>query len=230
MKGISEANYSTQNLIKRRRRNDEVNQKRAEGRIKDIMLAQRRNKAKEKSELIREPEFFAKKYRKQQRHYVVYKRKKNAVKNKTTIIEKKAETAILAFRVKSSDNAANQEKGILNSLNLTKKFNASFIENTITNLEALKKWENCVVYGYPTRNLIEDLIKRRGFAKVDDKKTALTNNNVIEDALKDIDIICIDDLIDSIYKNQNIDRINKFLYTFLMTNNKKQDNKYGKNR
>ena len=228
MKGIPEENYSTQNLIKRRRRNDEVNQKRAEGRIKDIMMAQRKNKDKANADKIKDPEFFAKKYRTQQRHYVVYKRKKNAVKNKTANVEKSGNTSILAFRVKASNNSANQEKGILNSMNLTKKFNAVFIENTVSNLEALKKSENCVVYGYPTKNLIEDLIRLRGFAKVDEKKVPLADNNIIEEALKDIDIICVDDLVDSIYKNQNIERINKFIYTFLLTSNKKQDNRFGK--
>ena len=61
MKGIPEENYSTQNLIKRRRRNDQVNKQREEGRVKDVMMAQRRKKKLAVNEDVKDPEFFAKK-------------------------------------------------------------------------------------------------------------------------------------------------------------------------
>ena len=92
----------------------------------------------------------------------------------------------------------------------------------------LKKIENYVVYGQPSKTLIEDLLKYRGFAKVNEKKVSLSDNNIIEEALGDIDIICVEDIVDQIYKNENIDRINKFIYTFIMSYNKKMDDKYAK--
>jgi large subunit ribosomal protein L7e len=228
MKGIPEENYSTQNLIRRRRRNDEINRKREEGRVKDVMMSQRQKKQKELNDKVQDPEFFANRYRKQQRSYVVYKRKKNAVKNHTAQIEKTEDGVILALRVKGATNASKQENHYMIKLNLTKKHNAAFIPNTIENLKTLKKCENYLVYGPPSKALIDDLVRHRGFTKVEGKKTALTDNNMVEKALGDIDIICIEDIVEHIHKGQNLDRINDFLYTFLLSHNKFMDKKYAK--
>jgi large subunit ribosomal protein L7e len=228
MKGIPEENYSTQNLIRRRRRNDEINQKREEGRVKDVMMAQKKKKERITQEDVKDPEFFANKYKKQQRSYAIYKRKKNAVKSHNVPIEKKGESAILAIRVKDSRNISKQEDHFLIKFHLSRKHNAAFIPNTIENLKTLKKVENYVVYGYPSKTLIEELLKYRGFAKVDDKKVPLDDNSIVEEALGKLDIICVDDIVDSLYKNKNIDDINSFLFTFLMSHNKKMDEKYAK--
>ena len=60
MKGIPEENYTTQNLIRRRRRNEQVNRQREEGRVKDVMMAQRKKKQGVLSGEVKDPEFFAK--------------------------------------------------------------------------------------------------------------------------------------------------------------------------
>ncbi|CAI2377857.1 unnamed protein product [Moneuplotes crassus] len=226
MKGIPEENYSTQNLIRKRRRNEEVNRKREEGRVKDVMMAQRRKKGQAGAEDIKDPEFFAKRYRKQQKSYVIYKRKKNAVLRHEAVIEKKEGAAILAIRVKDDKHISKQEMVILTKFGLTKKHNAGFIENTIANLKTLKKVENYIVYGQPSKTLIEDLLKYRGYAKVDGKKVPISDNNMIEAALGDIDIICVEDIVESLYKNENIAKINEFMFNFIMSHNKHMNSKY----
>ena len=228
MKGIPEENFSTQNLIRRRRRNDEVNKKREEGRVKDLMMSQKRKKNAEINEDVKDPEFFANKYKKQQKSYTIYKRKKNAVKEGNAPIEKKDEGVILALRVKGSKAVSKQEDHFLIQMGMTKKHNAVFVQNSIANLKTLKKCENHIVYGYPSKALIDELLRYRGFAKVDDKKVALADNNMVEEALGDIDIICIEDIAACLHKDENIDRINEFLYTFLMSHNKEMDQKYAK--
>mmetsp|Transcript_3001 Transcript_3001/g.2482 ORF Transcript_3001/g.2482 Transcript_3001/m.2482 type:complete len:255 (-) Transcript_3001:13-777(-) len=230
MKGIPEENYSTQNLIRRRRRNEDVNRKREEGRVKDVMMSQRRNKQGVLDGHVKDPEFFAKNYRKQQRSYVIYKRKKDAVMHNEAAVERKEGSSILALRVKDEKNCSKQENGMLARCKLTRKHNASFIENTIGNLKMLKKIENYVVYGQPSKTLIEDLLKFRGFAKVNDKRVPLSDNNIIEEALGDLDIICVEDIVANINKNENLERINKFIYTFTMSSNKKMDAKYARDK
>ena len=98
----------------------------------------------------------------------------------------------------------------------------------MANLKMLKKIENYIVYGQPSKTLIEELLKYRGFAKVNEKKVALSDNNIIEEALGDLDIICVEDIVESIHKNENLERINDFIYTFILSFNKQMDEKYAK--
>ena len=145
MKGIPDENYTTQNLIRRRRRNEDINKQREDLRVKDVMMANRRKKQMTSETEIKDPEFFANRYRKQQKSYTIYKRKKNAVKSCEAPIAKITDNAILALRVKDGKKISKQESGLLARLNLTKKHNATFIENSVKNLKALKQLENYIV-------------------------------------------------------------------------------------
>ena len=62
-----------------------------------------------------------------------------------------------------------------------------------------------VSFGYPTKKIVNDLVRKRGFLKKDDAKLPITDNNLIEELLggdedSDQGCICIEDIIDSIYK------------------------------
>jgi large subunit ribosomal protein L7e len=62
-----------------------------------------------------------------------------------------------------------------------------------------------VSFGYPTKKIVNDLIRKRGFLKKDDAKLPITDNNLIEELLggdedSDQGCICIEDIIDTIYK------------------------------
>jgi len=43
--------------------------------------------------------------------------------------------------------------------------------------------QDYIAYGYPTKKLVNDLIRKRGFLKKDDKKLAITDNVLIEELL-----------------------------------------------
>ena len=57
--------------------------------------------------------------------------------------------------------------------------------------------QDYVAYGYPTKQIVNDLIRKRGFIKKDDKKLAISDNNLIEELLGAHGIICLEDLIDA---------------------------------
>jgi len=62
-----------------------------------------------------------------------------------------------------------------------------------------------VSFGYPTKKIVNDLVRKRGFLKKDDAKLPITDNNLIEELLggdedSDQGCICIEDIIDTIYK------------------------------
>jgi len=61
-----------------------------------------------------------------------------------------------------------------------------------------------ITFGYPTKKMVNELVRKRGFLKKDNKKEAITNNVLIEELLGTIDgvangCICIEDVIDNIY-------------------------------
>lgn len=60
-----------------------------------------------------------------------------------------------------------------------------------------------VAYGYPSKKIVNELIRKRGFLRKDNKKEAITNNVLIEELLGNIEgvpngCICIEDIIDNI--------------------------------
>ena len=221
MKGVPDDAYTTQNLIKKRIKDDEVNRKRAEARVKDVMMAKRNRQNKEE---IKDPEFFTKRYRRKQKSYAIYKRKKNAFVKKST-----EKGSIFAIRIKQEETASKQESNLLNKLRLTKKHNARFYAPTVENLSKLKLCENFLVYGHPSKSVIDELIRNRGFMDDEGKKVAITDNSMVEDKLEKFDIICIEDIVQALVEGQNVDLLQKdFLHTFLLSRNKKMDFKYNK--
>lgn len=60
--------------------------------------------------------------------------------------------------------------------------------------------QDYVAYGYPTKQLVNDLIRKRGFIKKDGKRLPISDNNLIEELLGAHGIICLEDLIDAAIK------------------------------
>lgn len=65
--------------------------------------------------------------------------------------------------------------------------------------------QDYVAYGYPTKQIVNDLIRKRGFIKKEGKRLPITDNNLIEELLGDKGIICLEDIIDSLVKCGNKD-------------------------
>ena len=61
-----------------------------------------------------------------------------------------------------------------------------------------------ITYGYPSKKMVNELVRKRGFLKKDGKKEAITNNVLIEELLGTIEdvpegCICIEDVVDNIF-------------------------------
>ena len=80
----------------------------------------------------------------------------------------------------------------------------------------LKKISDYVVYGYPTTSTITTLLTKRGYINSgDDKKLALTNNADIEDRLGEMDILCVEDIVEEITTiGAHFNEVNKLLWAF----------------
>ena len=75
-------------------------------------------------------------------------------------------------------------------------------ESTIKKLMLVNEF---VAYGYPTKKMVNELVRKRGFLRKDDKKEPITDNVLIEELFSEFNekseglgCICIEDVIDNI--------------------------------
>ena len=71
-------------------------------------------------------------------------------------------------------------------------------------MEKLVSIERFICYGYPTKTVVNDMIRKRGYLRKDEEKVAITNNTLIEQLLgpeaveNHLGCICLEDVIDNI--------------------------------
>ena len=173
------------------------------------------------------PEVFVSNHMKQQRNYVHYKRNKNKIglaekaankfsKSKSSIAfydsatdpknRVKEYALLLVLRIKGFNQSSTpQSQKILSEIGLRQINNAVFVradENTIKKLMMVNEY---IAYGYPTKKMVNDLVRKRGFLRKDLKKEPITDNVLIEELFTEFNeksdglgCICIEDIIDNI--------------------------------
>lgn len=92
----------------------------------------------------------------------------------------------------------------MSELGLRNINNAVFVKADDVTMKQMFIVKEFVAYGYPTKKMVNELVRKRGFLRKDNKKEAITNNVLIEELLGEIDgcvngCICIEDVIDNIY-------------------------------
>ena len=203
-------------LLKKRKRDDENQRKRLDVRAKARMDRGRKRKMEEKEKTgkkILMPEVFISNYNKQQRNYVNYKRQKTRLGksepkrseqglfNVAPFEQITPQALVLAVRVKESNNVTPQAQKILNLYGLKEVNNAVFLHSTPDVIKSLLMIQNYVAFGYPQKTVVNDLIRKRGFLKKEDKRLPITDNNLIEELLgkaTDSAVICIEDIVASV--------------------------------
>ena len=98
------------------------------------------------------------------------------------------------MRIKGDSQIPEQPKRILKSLRLYKIHSADIHILDERLKKALKVIAPYVVYGNISKKILKKLLRQRGFA-IDEKiYKPISNEEIIEDKLGHLDIICIDDL------------------------------------
>jgi large subunit ribosomal protein L7e len=85
-------------------------------------------------------------------------------------------------------------------LGLKEVNNAVFLLSDPDTVKSLLQVQNYISYGYPSRDTVNNLIRKRGYLKKDEKRLAITDNNLVEDVLGEQGIICVEDIIESLLK------------------------------
>jgi len=128
--------------------------------------------------------------------------------------------AKLAFviRIRGVNQVSPKVKKALQLLRLRQINNGVFVKLNKCTLNMLRLVEPFVAWGYPNLKTIRELVYKRGFAKVNHQRIAISNNEVIEESLGSCGIICVEDLIHEIFTvGPNFKKANNFLWPFKLS-------------
>merc|ERR1712156_450372 len=100
--------------------------------------------------------------------------------------------AKLAFviRIRGVNQVSPKVKKALQLLRLRQINNGVFVKLNKSTLNMLRICEPFITWGTPNLKSVRELIYKRGFVKLDGKRTAITSNDIIEQQLGKFGIIC----------------------------------------
>lgn len=128
---------------------------------------------------------------------------------------------LFVIRIRGLNEVAPKTKKILQLLRLRRINSGVFLKVNKATLNMLQRVEPYVAYGYPNLKTVKELIYKRGFGKIRKDRIALTDNNVIEQALGKHGIICMEDLVHEIYTvGPHFKEANNFLWPFRLSSPK----------
>ncbi|KAI8143366.1 ribosomal protein L30, ferredoxin-like fold domain-containing protein [Fennellomyces sp. T-0311] len=126
---------------------------------------------------------------------------------------------LLVVRIRGINNIAPKPRKVLQLLRLLQINNAVFVRANKATLSMLQLIQPYVTYGEPNLKTIRELIYKRGYGKINKQRIALHDNALIEQSLKDHNIVCMEDLIHEIATvGPNFKQANAFLWPFKLSN------------
>ncbi|CED83357.1 60s ribosomal protein l7 [Phaffia rhodozyma] len=124
----------------------------------------------------------------------------------------------LVVRIRGINEIAPKPRKILQLLRLLQINNAVFVKVTKATAQMLKLVEPYVTYGEPNLAAVRSLIYKRGYGKVLKQRIPLSENSIIEKALGEKGIICIEDLVHEIVTGgPNFKAASNFLWPFKLS-------------
>ena len=181
------------------------------------MQATAKSKSQRK-EIFKRAEKYVAEYRQQEADLVRLRRAGKA--NGGFYVEPEAKL-LFVVRIRGLNDMAPKTKKILQLLRLRRINSGVFLRVNKATLNMLQKVEPYVAYGYPNLKTVKELVYKRGFGKVGKDRIALTDNSIVEKALGEQGIICVEDLIHEIYTvGPNFKQANNFLWPFRLSSPK----------
>merc|ERR1712154_320974 len=197
-------------LLKRQKNLERVKSARA------VAIVKRRKALKEKRRVIfKKAQQYAKEYRAKERDEIRLRRM--AKRDGNFYVPAEAKLAFV-IRIRGVNQVSPKVKKALQLLRLRQINNGVFVKLNKSTLNMLRLVEPYIAWGYPNLKSIKELMLKRGYAKVNHQRIPITDNQIIEDNLGKLDIICIEDLIHEIYTvGPNFKKANNFLWPFKLS-------------
>ncbi|CAL5000836.1 unnamed protein product [Urochloa decumbens] len=146
--------------------------------------------------IVKRPEDFVTAFRNKERDFL---RMRTRLKvRKQPPAEALSSKLIFAIRIPGSVDLHPHIRKILRKLRLTKVLTGVFLKATELTLKRLLVIEPFITYGFPNLKNVKELIYKKGRGFLDKEPFPLTSNDLIEKALGDHGIICLEDLVHEI--------------------------------
>ncbi|KAL1499149.1 hypothetical protein AB1Y20_013660 [Prymnesium parvum] len=171
-----------------------------------------------KAEAFKRAESYVKTYREQEQSLVTLKR---AARVKGTFYVEPEPKLLFVMRLRGINGMHPKTRHIMKVLRLLQIHNGVFMKVNKATMNNLVKVDPYIMYGYPNLKTVRDLIYKRGFAKVNGQRVAITDNTVIEANLSEKTkgaVICLEDVVHQIYTvGPYFKECSKFLWPFKMS-------------
>jgi len=165
--------------------------------------------------IFKRAEKYVKEYRNLEASLVRFRRQ--AKKGGNFYVEPEAKLAFV-IRIRGTMGLAPKPRKILQLLRLRQINNGVFVRLTKATKQMLTLVEPYITYGYPNLKTVKELVYKRGFAKIDKQRVAITHNQVIEKQLGKQNILCVEDLVHEVFTvGANFKQANKFLWPFKLS-------------
>merc|ERR1712113_1293471 len=192
-------------ILKRRKRQSENRAVRA------LALAKSRVARKQKRvDIFKRAEKYVKEYQNRERDELRLARE--AKKEGNYYVPDQPRLA-LVIRIRGINQVSPKVRKVLQLFRLRQINNAVFVRLNKATLQMLRMAEPMITWGYPNLKTVKELIYKRGHGKVQNRRTPLSDNAIIENALGKQGIICIEDLIHEIFTvGPNFKQASNFLW------------------
>lgn len=145
---------------------------------------------------VRRPEEFVAEFRAKERDL---RRMRTRLKvRKQPPVDALGARLLFAIRIPGSVDLHPQIRKVLRKLRLTKVLTGVFLKASDLTLKRLLMVEPFVTYGFPNLKNVKELIYKKGRGFLDKEPFPLTSNDLIEKALGNHGIICLEDLVHEI--------------------------------
>jgi len=125
----------------------------------------------------------------------------------------------LVIRIKGINKIPPKPRKIMELFRLRQINNATLVKLNKATVRMLRIAEPYITYGYPNLTTLRNLIYKRGFLKVNGKRTAITDNNMIEENLGKYGVVCIEDIVHELFTvGKYFKQVNNFMWHFKLSN------------
>jgi len=200
-------------ILRRRKLKQRVKKMQVSQKVKDKKIERKRRRV-----TFKRAESYLKKYRTIEAEKLRLRRE--AKKEGTVLVPGDAKLAF-CIRIRGVNQIHPKVRKVLQLLRLLQINNGVFIQLNKATLSMLRIAEPFITWGYPNLRSIKNLIYKRGFVKVNGRRTALFTNEIVEKNLGHYGIVCVEDLVHEIYtQGKHFQKVNNFLWSFKLNNPK----------
>ena len=205
-------------ILKKRKTSE---QKKSHEQKKKLALRKKRRTGRKLA--FKRAEQYVSEYLSKERSLIRFRRQAKAAGN--FYVEGEPKLAFVV-RIRGINQLHPKPRKILQLLRLRQINNGVFIRLNKATSTMLKLVEPYITYGYPNVKTVKELIYKRGYARIDKQRIALTDNSIIEAHLGKHGIICVEDLIHEVVTvGPHFKDVNKFLWPFKLSTPKGGFNK-----